>query len=565
MEFINSIRECDLLIIGSSMAGGCLARQMKLKHPDMDIVVLDRKFEFKHWVGESTLESFWDYAVKYLDLGYYLDTNHLYKHGLRFFYDSPDHDLPIDQMSEVGRSWFHSTPAHQLDRKRFDSDLYEMNIKSGIDVRLGVTVRHIELDKESGHLLKTTGGEFKCRWLVDAAGLASPLGKKLDLIQPNEDHPINSYWGRFKNIANLDLLGDMAWRERVNHTTRALATTHFMYGGYWIWLIPIDAETFSIGLTNRTNMANIEINSQEDFIAFLKQHRCMRQLLTDQFEICDFNKLKNISRQSKQIFSEDRWFMTGMSGAILDPLLSPGSAFLADTNRKIGDLIATDMAGDERAVKNKVIAYNAHTKHWLENFFLHIKGHYHQCYDRQRVNFETLLIQWFGIILPASMCEYWGYDPMMTDEQVEMIPTLCDKMICDSRIHKVDAVIHEFENFLKNNSLEFENNRGQYYDLELPVDAMINTRTSGRDLNPIEIKKIEEKMVWVAIKRCLTRMAEVKGLMVDGMFLNEITDEAHMENLNLEQAFMLLKVKNNALQEIINRSGIAENSAEAIV
>lgn len=184
MEFINSIRECDLLIIGSSMAGGCLARQMKLKHPDMDIVVLDRKFEFKHWVGESTLESFWDYAVKYLDLGYYLDTNHLYKHGLRFFYDSPDHDLPIDQMSEVGRSWFHSTPAHQLDRKRFDSDLYEMNIKSGIDVRLGVTVRHIELDKESGHLLKTTGGEFKCRWLVDAAGLASPLGKKLDLIQP---------------------------------------------------------------------------------------------------------------------------------------------------------------------------------------------------------------------------------------------------------------------------------------------------------------------------------------------------------------------------------------------
>ena len=54
---------CDVLIIGSSMAGACLARQLKIKHPRLNIVVLEKKKQFDHWVGESTLESFWDYAV----------------------------------------------------------------------------------------------------------------------------------------------------------------------------------------------------------------------------------------------------------------------------------------------------------------------------------------------------------------------------------------------------------------------------------------------------------------------------------------------------------------------
>ena len=72
----------DVVIIGGSMAGGCLARQLKLKHPELSVTVLERKKSFNSWVGESTLESFWDYAASDLQLGFYLDTNHLYKHGL---------------------------------------------------------------------------------------------------------------------------------------------------------------------------------------------------------------------------------------------------------------------------------------------------------------------------------------------------------------------------------------------------------------------------------------------------------------------------------------------------
>jgi hypothetical protein len=368
------------------------------------------------------------------------------------------------------------------------------------------------------------------------------LGRKLDLIRSNNDnHPIDSCWGRFKNIANLDLLGEMEWRARVNHTTRTLATTHFMYGGYWIWLIPIDAETFSIGVTNRTDMVEIDIKTGDEFIDFLKTHRCMQQLLRDDAELLDFNRLRGISRQATKVFSEDRWFLTGMSAAILDPILSPGSALLADSNRMIGDLIETDMAGDTRAFRNKVKAYNAYSKVWLENFFGHIKGHYHDCYDRQRANFETLLMQWFGIVLPISMAEQWGYDPGMSDEEFDMLETKCMKMLEDSAIPKVDAVVEELHEYLKERNLQYQNNCGQFYDIEIGEQAMYNTRTCGRHLGPEAIGGIEHKMLCTAIKRSLQRIAEVESLSCPASLVDEVAMKAAADRLSLGQAFGLLR------------------------
>lgn len=541
------MNSCDALIIGSSMAGGCLARQLKLKHPEMNIVVIDKKETFDYWVGESTLESFWDYAVKYLDLGFYLDTNHLYKHGLRFFYDSPEHDLPIQEMSEVGRSWYHSTPAHQIDRKKFDSDLYIMNIESGIDVKLGVKVTKIDLAKKGKNIVYTNRGTFNCRWLIDAAGFGSPLNKQLKLTKSNNNtHPINSYWGRFNNINNLDLLGDEKWRKRVHHTTRTLATTHFMYGGYWIWLIPIDGKKFSIGVTVRTDLAEVCISNQDEFIKFLLSHKCMKQLLGTVAELVDYSQLKGFSRQSEKCFSNDRWFLTGISAAMLDPLLSPGSALLADNNRMIGDLIDTDLAGDSNTFKNKVKAYNAYSKVWQENFFLHIKGHYHDCFDRQRANFETLLMQWFGIVLPISIGEHWGYDPTMPDEQFDLLEQKGIDMLKNSFILKVDRVIEAFHKFLKKRGLEYNNNRGQFYDIEIGTEFMRNTRTEGCDLSETNIMEIERKMLIVATTRALERMAEIESLNTSLVSLARIVDSIIDQNIDLEDGLEILshEVKN---------------------
>jgi len=92
-------KNVDVLIIGSGMAGACLARQLKLEFPQLKICVLEKKQVFVYWVGESITEVFEDYAIRTLKLNRYLHSQHISKYGFRFWWDKEDKSLPIEQMS----------------------------------------------------------------------------------------------------------------------------------------------------------------------------------------------------------------------------------------------------------------------------------------------------------------------------------------------------------------------------------------------------------------------------------------------------------------------------------
>jgi len=52
-----------------------------------------------------------------------------------------------------------------------------------------------------------------------------------------------------------------------------------------------------------------------------------------------------LSRGTKQVFSPNRWGLTGEAAAFLDPFYSPGSDFIAIGNTMIAKLIEEDRAG----------------------------------------------------------------------------------------------------------------------------------------------------------------------------------------------------------------------------
>ncbi len=176
-------KSCDVLIIGAGMAGSCLARQLSLEQPELDVIVIDAKTEFDWWVGESTIEVFDDYAIRVLKLGPYLESKHITKHGPRFWFDSEQKDLRLTELSEQGRSRYTTlNRGIQIDRAIFDRDLCEINRKNGVEVLLGVRVQGqeraggdpgIEIDGQNGHLVRTSAGTIRCRHLVDAGGRSS--------------------------------------------------------------------------------------------------------------------------------------------------------------------------------------------------------------------------------------------------------------------------------------------------------------------------------------------------------------------------------------------------------
>ncbi len=360
-----STHECDVLIIGAGLAGGCLARQLRLEHPDLAISVVDRKTEFDWWVGESSVEAFDDYLTRVLKLGPYMMSRHIAKHGLRFFFDSAEKDLPMERLSEIGRSRYIGTmTAWQIDRAAFDRDLCRINQQSGVDVRLGVTVRSggpapaIILDGENGHVVQTTDGPIRCRYLIDAAGRSSPVAQSLGLVRNATEGSVGSYWARVENFRNIDELGTPEWRQRVSQTQRFLSTNHFMYRGYWFWHIPVSHDVLSIGVTFDRNYLDLKLKSGDELLDFVRQHRALADIVPSGARVADFKGLKHLSRCADQFFSTDRWFMTGMAGMFVDPIFSTSSSLIAANNRFIAAAMAADLSGDRATFENRVRHFN---------------------------------------------------------------------------------------------------------------------------------------------------------------------------------------------------------------
>lgn len=399
--------DCDVLILGAGMAGSCLARQLRLQEPDLRVILVDRKTEFDWWVGESTVEAWEDYMVRVLRLGPMLEKHFIVKHGQRFFFDSARKDLPVARMSELGRTGYHPLSARQIDRTVFDRLMIEGDRGLGVKVLLGVAVPDepdaiVRLPK-GGHRVSTTAGSIRCRWLVDACGRSSPLARKHALVDADPRHEIVSYWSRFEGAVPIDELGDDAWRRRVRHTSRWASTNHFMYRGYWIWLIPVTDRIVSVGVVARRDMGFPALRDGAALERFLRSHRALDQALGGDARRLDFMGLTRLPRCARTRFSTDRWFLAGMSGHFFDALGSGTSRLYAETNRMIGALIRADREGDERRYRARAKHFDLYLRRAYEASIRDLGDYRRQgCFDLWSVYYAARLASYFNSRLPLA-------------------------------------------------------------------------------------------------------------------------------------------------------------------
>jgi len=376
---------CDVLIIGAGLAGGSLARQLRREQPDLDIMVIDKATEFRPGLDETSGEEFSNYANRVLGLGPYLRKRHLVSSGMRFFFDSAKRDLPVERMSEIGGRRPHPIPTYLIDRPVVEQALCEMNRDSGVRVLLGTEVLHcgpgespaeaITLDGENGHVVCTTAGIVRCKWLVDAAGEASPLARMLNLVPEEDRNPVAAAWGRFDNCVCLDDLGDAPWRGRAPHWGRASSMSYFMYRGYWIWLMPLSESQYSIGVAFDRRHAEPSVGSSDELLAFLREHRALRDILGSRASCRSFGVRERLARLADQQFSEQRWFLTGNAGTILDPMFATSSWLFTENNKLIGEFIKSDRAGKAEELTALVHHYDIRVRSRYEKL-LNTYSHY---------------------------------------------------------------------------------------------------------------------------------------------------------------------------------------------
>jgi len=348
----------DVVILGGGLAGLTLSLQLKKERPGISILVLERReteaATAAHKVGESTVELGTHYLREVLDLKGYLEEHELPKHGLRFFFPSETKE-DIASRVELGPRLRLPVPSHQLDRGTLENYLMKLTREKGTELVLGAKVSNVDLLAEGHKVSYIKGGEettVTCRWVADASGRSSILKRKLQFQKPMEHHS-NAVWWRLKGVIDIDTWTDnKEWQSYLEPGLRYLSTVHFMDTGYWLWVIPLGSKNTSIGIVADPAVHPFEtFNTYEKAVEWMKINEPLPYKMLEPLGqgdgLLDFKILKHYAHHTGKIYSEERWAVTGESGAFLDPLYSPGTDFISMNNSWLSDLILRDMEGED--------------------------------------------------------------------------------------------------------------------------------------------------------------------------------------------------------------------------
>src|SRR5579859_4809776 len=362
-----SADQYDVAILGGGMAGLTLALQLKKTRPATRILVIEKQKhpvpEAAHKVGESTVEVAAYYLRDVLQLQEHLKTQHLRKFGLRMFF-SNDGNQDITHRVEYGQISEAPLPAYQLDRGRLENSLSSALPEQGITLLDDCKVQQIVLQPQSeSHRLRIlqegNEREVAARWVVDASGRNTLLQRQLGLAK-KVGHTANAVWFRINYIIDVnDWSTDLAWKARITDGERWLSTNHLMGPGYWVWLIPLASGSTSVGIVSDASMHPFEeMNRFERALAWLHTHepQCARVVEEHRNQIQDFRVMKDYSYSCQQVYSNERWCLTGESAVAVDPLYSSGGDLIAIGNGLVCDLINRNLDGED--IEERAISHN---------------------------------------------------------------------------------------------------------------------------------------------------------------------------------------------------------------
>jgi flavin-dependent dehydrogenase len=372
----------DVVVLGGAFSGASAALLLRRDHPALRVLVVERAAAFDAKVGEATTEMSALFLTRRLGLWEHLERHHLPKEGLRYWFANERVRGHADA-SECGGVLRAALPSFQLRRDVLDEHLLATAVAEGAALWRPATVREITLGDFDHQVVVERDGRREtvgCRWVLDATGRATFLGRRLSLIDRNEAHPTAAIWARWGGLRHVD---DLAAREaptlaRRNVGSRRLATNHHVGRGFWVWVIPLGDGDTSVGVVYDTRHHRLHDRPDREaaFRGFLAGIPTVRELLEGaQLRPGDLRVYTHLPYVTRQ-YAGPGWALLGDAAAFLDPYYSPGLDHAAFTVEASVELIGRDRAGED--VRPRI---GEHNRVFVRSYHRFFEAAYRDKYD----------------------------------------------------------------------------------------------------------------------------------------------------------------------------------------
>ena len=346
----------DVIILGGAFSGASTAILLRRDYPQLRVLIVEKSEAFDAKVGEATTEMSAMFLTRRLAMWHHLEAEQLPKEGLRYWFTN-DKVTGHANATEGGGFLRSAVPAFQLRRDALDEYLLKTAVDEGAELLRPAKARDVELNDFDNKLtieISDEVRELRCRWLLDATGRVNFLGRRLNLIERNDEHPIAAIWCRWNGVRHIDDIaarsGDLAAR---NISSRRLATNHYTGFGYWIWVIPLGNGETSIGVVFDKRLVDLHHSKDRaaDFIAFLKAIPALAELLdVASPRLDDLRFYSHLPYVSKQYMGKG-WALLGDAAAFLDPYYSPGLDHASFTAEATAEIVGMDAKGEDVAAR----------------------------------------------------------------------------------------------------------------------------------------------------------------------------------------------------------------------
>ena len=201
-------------------------------------------------------------------------------------------------------------------REELDQMLFEHARENGVDAHEGAKVERVEFEHDGVTAQVTENGAtrtLRARYLVDASGRDTFLGKQMKLVKRSEQHQSAALFAHYRNVAFN--AGD--------DEGNIISVYRFEHG--WAWFIPLPSGEMSIGcvckpeyLKQRRGMDNGEFMAKT--LAMIPNAQAR---LGHAQRVSEVRVTGNYSYACSRMCGP-RWIMIGDAWAFLDPIFSSG-------------------------------------------------------------------------------------------------------------------------------------------------------------------------------------------------------------------------------------------------